>query len=372
MHPRIIWALVRKDLLDVWLNKSAVVGLIYPIIMSLLFLLISRLVGSSTTDMLIYDPGSSGLAEVVAHAFPNARVTRAGSAAEVEAAFGPNGARKKIPYEVGLVLPQGLDAGLRAGARPALSLYLNGSSVKKQAQAMLQTAIVSYARTVASPAPPVIVNPVVINPPSTEDAGVILGQIYTPIVLLLSLTVGTSFIPMLLIEEKEKKTLRMLLVTPASFRDILIAKLLVVLLFQLAITSIVLAIQGGFSGQVALVVLYMILGACFSLSLGLFFGSVFNTTGAAGTVAGLVSMIYIIGGIFVGELGQILASGPVLGIARLLPTYYLAEGVLNASQNLEDWGSHVLDITVILGSTLVLLGMAAWALRRQSAKLATI
>ncbi len=49
------------------------------------------------------------------------------------------------------------------------------------------------------------------------------------LVLLLSLTVEISFIPLLLLEEKEQKTLRRLIVTLTSFRDILIAKLLMVL-----------------------------------------------------------------------------------------------------------------------------------------------
>ncbi len=98
----------------------------------------------------------------------------------------------------------------------------------------------------------------------------------------------------------------------------------------------------------------------------------FNTASAAGTVAGFVAIVYILGGLFVGQLGQILGDGLVLQIARLLPTYYLAEGVVNASQNLGSWGSNLLDIGVILGSTLVLLAISAWELRRQSAVLATI
>jgi hypothetical protein len=58
--------------------------------------------------------------------------------------------------------------------------------------------------------------------------------------------------------------------------------------------------------------------------------------------------------------------------AILLPTYYLADGVVNDSQNLEAWGSNLLDTGVVLASTLVLLVISTWAPRRQSAVLATI
>jgi ABC-2 type transport system permease protein len=168
----------------------------------------------------------------------------------------------------------------------------------------------------------------------------------------------------MLLEEKERKTLYMLLVTPASFVDILVGKLLVVLVFQLTMTSVVLAILGGFSGAVPLVVLYVLLGACLSLSLGLLFGSLFNSIQSAGTVAGLVSIVYIMSGIFVGPLGDLLGNNPVQRIVRFIPTHYLAEGILNASQNLGSLGSNLLDIGVIPVSAAAFLAISVWALRR--------
>jgi ABC-2 type transport system permease protein len=164
----------------------------------------------------------------------------------------------------------------------------------------------------------------------------------------------------------------MLLITPASFVDILVGKLLVVLVFQLAITSVVLAILGGFSGAVPLVVLYVLLGACLSLSLGLLYEYMFNSVQSAGTVAGLVSIIYIVSGIFVGQFGELLGNGPVLQIARFITPYYLAEGLANASKNLSSLGSNLLDISIILGSTAIFLAISVWALRRQSAVLVVI
>lgn len=372
MHPCVIWAIVRKDFLDIWLNKSTLGGLLFPIILSLVWLLIGHLIGGTRTNLLIYNLGNSKLAQVVQQAFPGAKVTQASSAAEVQAAFGPDGAKVKSDYTLGLVLPVNFEDSLRAGSIPSLSLFLNGTSVNAQTAALLQTAIVNYARAIASPQPPMTINTAVINRASSTNAAVLMGQICTPLALLLSLTVGTTFIPLLLLEEKEKKTLRMLLVTPASFGDILAGKLLVVLAFQLATTCAALAILGGLSGEVLLVLLYVLLSAFFSLSLGLLFGSLFNTVTAAGTIAGFVSILYILSGIFVGPLGQILGNGPVLIIAKILPTYYLADGVVNASQKLGSLGSNLLDIGIILGTTLILLVISARALRRQPAIAGTI
>jgi uncharacterized membrane protein required for colicin V production len=80
----------------------------------------------------------------------------------------------------------------------------------------------------------------------------------------------------------------MLMVTPASFEDILAGKLLVVLVYQLVLTGVVLVILGAFTGQIALVLLYALLGSCFSLALGLLLGAVFNTVSAATAVAAMI------------------------------------------------------------------------------------
>jgi ABC-2 type transport system permease protein len=164
----------------------------------------------------------------------------------------------------------------------------------------------------------------------------------------------------------------MLMVTPASFKDVLVGKLLVVLVYQFILSGVVLGILGGFTGQITLVVLYALLGGCLSLALGLLIGAVFNTVSAAAAVEGPLILIYIVAGIFVGQLGQLLSSSPAYRIARILPTYYIAEGAYNASRNLGSFGSNLLDIGVILGSTIVLFAISAWVLRRQSEVLALI
>lgn len=45
-------------------------------------------------------------------------------------------------------------------------------------------------------------------------------------------------------------------------------------------------------------------------------------------------IIYILAGLFVGPLGQLLGNNPAAWVAKALPTYYIVEGVYNASQEL--------------------------------------
>ncbi|MGB8345384.1 MAG: ABC transporter permease, partial [Ktedonobacteraceae bacterium] len=163
-----------------------------------------------------------------------------------------------------------------------------------------------------------------------------------------------------------------LMVTPASFSDVIMGKLLIVLVYQLLLSGIVLAIQGGYTGNIPLVLLYTLLGACFGLALGLLFGSIFQTTTAAGGVSGVVSFIYFLPVLFVGQLGQLLGNGPFVQVVKVLPTYYMADGISNAMMSQGTFADALLDISVTLGSAIVLLAIATWALRRQAAVVATI
>jgi ABC-2 type transport system permease protein len=135
---------------------------------------------------------------------------------------------------------------------------------------------------------------------------------------------------------------------------------------------VVLAILGSFTGDIPLILLYLFFGACFSQSTGLLLGSLFNSIQSANTVSGLIAMVFILGGIFVGQLGDLLGKSPILKIIRFLPTYYLADGVVNASRSASTLGSNLFDIAIILTGTIVFLSISAWALRRQSEVLAII
>lgn len=57
---------------------------------------------------------------------------------------------------------------------------------------------------------------------------------------------------------------------------------------------------------------------------------------------------------------------------RALPTYYMADGLLNALQGQSAIGGVFLDLGITLGCTLLCLGAAIWILHRQIAVTASI
>ncbi len=374
MHMRSIFAIARKDALDLVLNKSTLVMLMTPFFLALVFLMINVLLSSHTTNVLVYNPGKSNIEQIVDNESSGIKVTYVNSPDQVTTAFGANGSKKDSSYELGLIVPANFDADLRAAQHPQMTIYINGSDMSNDQSQLLINALNNYTRSIANPQPPAAITSTIINPPAPINPFQNIGQIYTVAALLGSLLVGTSLVPNLLVEEKEKKTLRMLMVSPASFADVIVAKLLVGLVYQLLIALVAVAITGGFGigAQLPLLLLFTLLGSLFSISVGLLFGSIVNTTTAAGACGGAMSLLYVLPIFFVGLFAQLMGSSPVTQLIRILPTYYIADGASNAVTNANALPATMLDISVIIGVTLVLVLLSLWTLRRQAAVVSAI
>lgn len=371
-HLRAILAIVRKDALEIALDRAKLAVLVGPIALTLLYLLVGRVISGHTTAILVYNPSNSRLEQVVGSAFATSHTTQADSPGAVTAAFGSNGSDKKATYDVGLIIPADFEQSLRAGGHPHVELYLNGATITDQQRVLLQAAITNYARTVTAPIPPASLVTAIINPqPTRRSLSFSFSEYYSNLVLPISFAVGITLMPWLLIEEKEKKTLRMLMASPASFSDVALGKVVVTLGCQLAISLLVLAIIGGFIGNTPLMLLYTLLGACFAVVVGLFLGSVLPAASAAGGLGIPIIFAFIIPAIFI-PLAPYLSGNPILQIIKFLPTYYFADGVFNALHNQGSLSGNALDIGVIVGATLVILLLSLWVLRRQASVAATL
>ena len=370
MHIRNILAIARKDALDILLNKTTFCFLLAPLFLAILFAIVGAILSNraASAGLLIYNPGHSRLEQFLSSAIPvSGPVTHASSAQDVAAAFGPQGSHKNVAYVLGVVIPANFDSSVLAGKHPRLQLYLNGDDIDSKDQALIEHAISDYVRDLTNPQTPVAFSVVSVNPPVTNNYVQDYTSSYAMAGLLYSLTVGIAFVPTLLVEEKEKKTMRMLMVSPASWSDIVLGKLLVALGYQLLVSFIVLLIQGGFIGQVPLTLLFLLLGCGFGLVVGLFFSCICQTSGNVGIFVGVVSLAYTLPSLVLGPLYIILQDSPLEQATKVLPTYYLADGILKAMQHQASLNNLSFDITVLAGCIVIMFFVALWAVRRQFA-----
>lgn len=374
MHIRNILAIARKDALDILLNKTTLFFLISPILIAVLFAIIGGLLAnrSASTSLLLYNPGNSHVEQYIGNVLTGTPIVHAHSSDEVASAFGPKGSHNNTPYILGLVVPPNFDESLRAGSHPQLTLYINASAWSVSDQQLLEHALSDYARSVTSPQPPISFALTTINLPTASNFVQDYTQRYAMAGLLYSLTIGISFVPGLLVEEKEKKTLRMLMVSPASWGDVVLGKLLVALVYQLLVSAVVLAILGGFSGQIPALLFFVLLSSCFGLVLGLLFGSIIQTNGNVGTFVGIVSLLYTLPSLVLGPLYVVLQGTPFEQAMKVLPMYYMADAFLKALQGQATLQNTLLDIIVLLGGTILLFFVSIWSLRRQAAVIGAI
>ena len=375
MHMRNSLAIARKDALDILLNRTTLYFLLTPIMLAILFAVISGLLATraATSSLLIYNPGHSGVEQFVSSILTTSGpIIHASSAEDVAATFGPEGGHKSTVYVLGVVVPANFDASLRAGNHPHITLYLNGDFLGGSDQQLLEHAISDYARNLTNPQTPLNFSVTSINPPAVSNFAQDYSRRYAMAGLLYSLTIGIAFIPGLLVEEKEKKTMRMLMVSPASWGDIVLGKLLVGLGYQLLISAAVLLIQGGFVGQIPLVLLFTLLGSTFGLVLGLLFGSICQTNGNVGVFVGIISLAYSLPSLVLGPLYAILQGSAFEQAIKVLPTYYMADGILKAMLNQATPSNTLLDILILVIATIILFFAAIWTLNRQSAVVGAI
>jgi|SRR5437660_3452199 len=166
--------------------------------------------------------------------------------------------------------------------------------------------------------------------------------------------------------------MRMLMVSPASFTDVVLGKLLVGLVYQIGLAVVVIAVQKGFVGNIPMMLFFVLLGSCFALALGLLAGSIFETASALGGFLAIVSILFSVSAFLTGPLGTLLGSNAVVQAIKILPTYYVADGAFNALQNQNVLSSILFDGGIVLGCTIIVLGIAVWLLRRQASVVAAI
>ncbi|MBV9259402.1 MAG: ABC transporter permease, partial [Ktedonobacteraceae bacterium] len=222
MHIRAIMVIARKDAWDILLNKTTFLFLLSPIMLAVLFAIISGLLASknASTDMLIYNPDNSGVEQFVGKVMPGFPIVHASSASEVATTFGSQGTHANLSYILGMVIPPHFENSVRAGGHPRIQLYLNDAYLGDNSESLLERAISDYTRSLTSPQMPLTFAVTTINLPINSNFAQDYTQRYAMAGLLYSLTIGIAFVPSMLIEEKEKKTIRMLMVSPASWSDI--------------------------------------------------------------------------------------------------------------------------------------------------------
>ena len=177
-----------------------------------------------------------------------------------------------------------------------------------------------------------------------------------PLLLILTFGMTGAFVvPLLIVEEKEKRTLDFLLSSPASLNDIIAGKAVTGVVYTLLIAGLLLGINRQSIQNWPLTLLTILVGLLFVVGVGLVIGSVLKNTMQVNTWASLVLILLLA------------PSFPMIGITgwfdkamRVIPTYYLSEALklsMAGTMSSQLW----MYLAVLLGCTIIVFFAAAWA-----------
>ncbi len=354
MNSGVVVAIARKDIVDAIRNRYLLTALITPLFVALLFrVLLPGVNSQKTLTIVVHDPGNSVLVTQL-RATPQIGVVEAGSA---DATASEVAKRKAIG---GLVVPTNFDADVAAGKQPELTVYVNNKKSRFEHAAFRRLLDQQVLSLVKHPEPARLVWIDVAKEASQQTGGGLdLNQMLLPLLLLMTFAMtGALVVPLLLVEEKEKRTLDFLLTSPASLTEIITGKALTGVAYSLVIAGLLLVINRQLIGNWPLTLLTILLGLLFVVAIGLLMGSLLNNTMQVNTWAGLVLFVLLTPSFPSSGLPAVVEAA-----MRLIPTYYLTEALkLSLTRNASSgiW----VHLAVVLACTLLAFFAATWTLRR--------
>ena len=355
MNLGAIAAITRKDVIDAIRNRYLLTALFTPFAVALLFrLLLPGVNDNKVLTIVVHDSGNSAMTAEL-RKIPQIKVADAPSAEATESEV------KKRKAIGGLVLPANFDSDATAGKQPELTVYINNKKTVFE-QAALRRLLDQQVRALVKQPEPARLVWIDVDKDTSEQnrQGLNLDQMMLPLLLILTLgMIGAMVLPLLLVEEKEKRTLDFLLSSPASLKEIVAGKALTGVTYTILIAGLLLFLNRQFVGNWLWMTLSILLGMVFVVGVGLFMGSLLNNTMQVNTWAGTVLIV-----LMAPSFPSFGFPAAVETAMRFVPTYYLTKALElslaeNATANI--WG----HLAVVLGCTIVAFIAAVWALRRR-------
>jgi ABC-2 type transport system permease protein len=341
MNPRHILILLGKEIRQGKTNFFFTYALLMPIILSLLVALVFGDLFSETPRLGVYDAGQSAITARLLATEHLEVIAYTNEAALREAV-------QRGGVMAGVIFPTGFDAALAVGQQPTLTTLYWSESLAKDIAIINST--LDQLTMAATNAPSLIrLNVVQLG----EASNISWTERLLPMIVLMAIILGGVLVPAAsLVDEKQKRTLSALTITPASLLDVYAAKALLGVGISTLMGLVVLIINNAFGGQPALLVMVLALGAVAASVFGVLLGSFvkdINVLLAVIKAGGLV--------LFAPALVQLVPDIPQW-IAQVFPTYYILNPVLAVSQRnagLGDIGGELAVLLALIGAMILIL-----------------
>lgn len=352
MSAHRILTLLKKEFIQGPKNYMFIFAVVMPVVISLVVTLLFGTVFSGKARLGLVDEGDSLLPEL-AQDLDGLTVSQYASAAALRTAI------ELGSLDMKLVLSSGFDSQVRSGEPIELTVFTWGESHLKN-RVILATALVHLMREIAGQEPPVEIVTTTLG-----EVSVPWEQRLLPFIVIVAVLLWGIFIPATsLVEEKQKRTIVALGVTSATTGEILTAKGVIGIVVSTVSGVVILFLNQAFGNHPLLLVALLVSGSLMASAGGVLMGvtvkdinSLFTMMKGLGIFLYAPALIYMFP-----EIPQ--------WIARIFPTNYIIQPVIEVVQEGAGWGDVLPEMAVTLAIVALLIGLIRVVSRRMQHQLA--
>ena len=296
---RIILAITAKDTLDALKNRT-ILSLSFGVLVLMLSAkalpLLLALRGLPT--LAVYDPAGSAFLQALEDR-PDMQFVRLDSEPEMKSLLVDSAG-----LMIGLVVPA--DAGLDSGNG---EVYLAGYYPNWASPSQVKEGVAFFESVLSEASGSVVridVDGHVVYP--TDEPALHL-MMATQTATLMILLMGMMLVPYLFLEEKEQRTLDALLVSPASYSQLVIGKALAGVVYCLVAAAVVMLFNFRYIIHWEIVLLAVFLGGLVAVMLGLLVGILVENQSSLGMWIGMLLVILVVPSMAMGFSSSRLPAG---------------------------------------------------------------
>jgi ABC-type Na+ efflux pump permease subunit len=351
---RVIWAIAIKDIVDAVRNRVTLGALVSVLFLVGIYRVLPALQSlDEPPNVLAYDAGNSALIAYL----ENSRAIELWTGYRSETHMQEKLADGDVP-ELGLVIPADFDQALASDREAALQGYVMYWVSEDDTAELKRYVEGEVSRLLGRPVSIQLEGNVVYMQPASRGVGLLAGLGIGLVVLI----IGVSLVPHLILEEKQGKTMDVLLVSPAGPFHVTVAKAIAGLFYAAVAVGVALALNHRLVTQWWLAALATLWGALFSIALGLLLGSLFETRQqlmlwAWMVIASLLIPMFL-------TVMQALLPAWLIALLRWVPSVALFDLLRVSFSNQASFGLYGPQLALLLACAAVLLALLAWRVRR--------
>jgi len=353
----IIWMIARKDLVDAVKNQYLFLSLLMPIFLWLIFRLVfPDMSGMGTMEIAVHDEANSRLVAELRN-MPGLSLSELETEQQVVDLV-------KKQASGGLAIPDGFDEAVAGDQNPPLTVYINsrnGGGGIQAFQSLINQLLWKLAGHDTLPAQIKTVDTAG-KKPGLDGSGINIDRIISVMLFLITIVgIGVFVVPSLLVEEKERQTLKFLLVSPAGPAEVVAGKALAGLMICLVIAGAMMILNNSWAGNWPVTLLALLLGSLFSILLGLAMGGFFKTIAQVNTWSSVLLIVLLLPS----WVTVMPLPDPLGMIFRLVPSYYLVDLLNQSMAGNATFGSIWSSLIVLAVCIVVAFSVVVWTVKRE-------